>query len=552
MLKKQTDTSASKRAINHDLVALGIACAAILMFIGTGSSVLPSILRSWLFGSAGPDNMLVNALLLNIALIIFGLRRYRQLISEIEERTRAENTARELAKTDPLTGCLNRRSVTNATDEMIANCEGKNSAVAFIMLDLDNFKQINDLNGHKVGDLVLQSTAERIRSVLPPDAILARLGGDEFGCVTPFDPDKPDMLDQLAVMLIDRASQPETIKGSLVEVTLSVGIATSDQQLSDDKAPSGDNLMHRADIAMYHAKKHGKNRYFWFESSMEKELRFRNDLETGIRRGIQAGEFIPFYEQQVDLETGELMGFEMLARWRSPDLGLVSPAVFIPVAEEMGVIAALSERLIEQALIDAKSWASKLTLSVNISPIQLRDPWFSQKLLKLLVKHNFPPKRLDIEITESCLHENVGVVKSMITSLKNQGVQISLDDFGTGYSSLTQLRTLPFDRLKIDRSFVGKLNDESQSDKIVNAILSLSDGLDLPVTAEGIEDDRILAALRGKGSMKGQGYHYGKPETAEGVRKRLSALSLLAEDCDSQPVEDSPHEATTDASRNVA
>ena len=288
-----------------------------------------------------------------------------------------------------------------------------------------------------------------------------------------------------------------------------------------------ETLMHRADMALYHAKKQGRNRHFWFDPSMESELRFRNQLETGIRRGISQREFIPYYEQQVDLATGELAGFEMLARWHSPSLGLVGPDVFIPVAEEIGLIGDLSERLIEQALQDAREWDPRLSLSVNISPIQLRDPWFSQKILKLLVKHNFPPHRLDIEITESCLHENIGVVRSIITSLKNQGVTISLDDFGTGFSSLTQLRTIPFDRLKIDRSFVSEIGATEDSDKLVRAIVSLGDGLDLPITAEGIEDMDILAKLRTMGPLKGQGYHYGRPETTEAVRQRLEAAGLL-------------------------
>jgi EAL domain-containing protein (putative c-di-GMP-specific phosphodiesterase class I) len=261
---------------------------------------------------------------------------------------------------------------------------------------------------------------------------------------------------------------------------------------------------------------------------MESELRFRSELETGIRRGIPLGEFVPYYEQQIDLVTGKLSGFEMLARWQSPTLGMISPEVFIPVAEEIGAIGDLSESLIEQALVDAKDWDPGLSLSINISPLQLRDPWFSQKILKMLVRHNFPPQRLDIEITESCLHENIGVVRTIITSLKNQGVTISLDDFGTGFSSLSQLRTLPFDRLKIDRSFVSELKDGEESDKLVRAIVSLGGGLDLPITAEGIETPTILTKLKTMGQLKGQGYYYGRPETAEAVRARLASLGLLA------------------------
>ena len=419
------------------------------------------------------------------------------------------------------------------------------SHIAFLMVDLDNFKQINDLYGHKVGDEVLLSSAERMRKILPDNALLARLGGDEFACVIPFDRRSPDLVDQTASRLITAVARVQKIDGFPVETTMSVGIATNilDAKI-ESTGPDAQTLLHRADIAMYQAKKQGKNRYFWFESSMESELRLRNELEQGIRRGIHNREFVPFYEQQIDLDSGDLVGFEMLARWQSPELGLVNPAIFIPVAEEIGVIAELSEQLIEQALQDAAIWHPRLTLSVNVSPIQLRDPWFSQKLLKLLVKHNFPPQRLEVEITESCLHENIGVVKSLITSLKNQGVKISLDDFGTGYSSLTQLRTLPFDRLKIDRSFVEELTDELASEKIVNAIISLGDGLNMPITAEGISDEKILTALRGKGQLKGQGYHYGRPEAAGQVYERLARLDLIvARALPAEPIDETEFEA---------
>jgi EAL domain-containing protein (putative c-di-GMP-specific phosphodiesterase class I) len=254
---------------------------------------------------------------------------------------------------------------------------------------------------------------------------------------------------------------------------------------------------------------------------MESDVRFRHALETGLRRGIAAGEFVPYYEQQIDIQTGKLVGFEMLARWQSPDFGLVTPEMFIPLAEEIGVIGELSENLIRQALQDAKSWDEELTLSVNISPIQLRDPWFAQKLLRLLTEAGFPPCRFEIEITESCLHENIAVVRAIITSLKNQGIKISLDDFGTGYSSLAQLRALPFDRLKIDRSFVTELASEGANSQLVSAIVALGRGLGLPIVAEGIENSEALTVLQQLGDLKGQGYHYGRPEDAEATLQRL-------------------------------
>ncbi|NTZ42374.1 EAL domain-containing protein [Altererythrobacter sp. SALINAS58] len=523
----------------RDFIALGIATGAILMFVGTGGSVLPMIVRNLRGIGAAPDAMLVNALLLNIALIIFGWRRYRELTQEIAERREAEEAARRLAETDPLTGCLNRRSISPATSRLVESSKLKGQAVAFLMIDLDNFKQVNDLNGHAAGDRILVRMAEQIAMLLPGNALLARLGGDEFACVVPYDAAKPEYIDRFSEKLVDTIPATFDDHGISAQVTVSIGIASTEmiassasKEFAGGKAQDAEDtvaqaLLHKADIAMYQAKKKGKNRFFWFEMPMEKELLLRNEIETGIRQGLLGGEFQPFYEQQIDLETNELVGFEMLARWHSPKLGEVSPEIFIPIAEEIGVITQLSDQLINAALAEAAHWDPRLTLSVNISPVQMRDPWFSQKLLKTLIQHNFPPHRLDLEITESCLHENLGNVRVMITSLKNQGVRISLDDFGTGYSSLSQLRSLPFDRLKIDRSFIQELQNDTANPKLIEAIISLGEGLNLPITAEGIENGRILDTLKQFGQLKGQGYHYGKPESGGDVRRRLQSLGLL-------------------------
>jgi diguanylate cyclase (GGDEF)-like protein len=515
-------------AADRDIVTLGIAVAALILFVGTGGSIMPKIVRSWLGTGAAPDMLLTNAVLLNIALLIFGWRRYSDLQREIGERRKAEAKAQELASIDPLTGSLNRRSGGPAIDALLAAAAGKQRDVAVVMVDVDSFKQINDLNGHAVGDKVLAETSRRIAALLPEDGVLARIGGDEFACALPYEPEARDAIDRFAAQLLEAVVAPIEERDVRVEVTVSIGIASSGDRDTAGAAADSDTLIHRADIAMYHAKKRGRNRFFWFEAQMESELRFRNEIETGIRRGIPAGEFVPYYEQQIDLETGELVGFEMLARWKSPQFGLVNPEIFIPIAEEIDQIAEMSESLIRQALNDAKEWDERLTLSVNISPIQLRDPWFAQKLLKILNDGGFPPSRFEIEITESCLHDNIGAVRTIINSLKNQGVRISLDDFGTGYSSLSQLRSLPFDRLKIDRSFVGELTDDASSNEIVSAIVSLGRGMSLPVTAEGVETANILEALRKIGQLKGQGYFYGRPEDAAATRERLAGLSLLA------------------------
>ncbi|HAL90308.1 MAG TPA: GGDEF-domain containing protein [Erythrobacter sp.] len=519
------------RRRDHDVVTLGIAFAAIILFVGTAGVVLPNLIEAWTGDNPSPDSALTNALLLNIALILLGWHRYKALTEELNSRRESEEEARRLADIDHLTGCQNRRSFTTALGDLLHDLERREEALAAIAVDLDNFKQVNDLHGHQAGDEVLRVTAGRIQRLLPEGGILARLGGDEFVCVVPYHPQVPDRVDQLATRMVENVARPVEYGDMPVDVTMSIGIASSTQMDNvRDGTAAAQTLMHKADIAMYHAKKQGKNRFYWFEPQMENELRFRNELEAGIRRGIVNGEFLPYYEQQIDLDSGKLVGFEMLARWESPEMGVVGPDIFIPIAEEIGVIGEMSEALITRAFEDAKKWDSDLSLSVNISPVQMRDPWFAQKLLKLLVRHNFPANRLDIEITESCLHENVGMVRSMISSLRNQGVKISLDDFGTGYSSLSQLRALPFDRIKIDRAFISELKQEEHGAKLVDAILTMSDGLNLPVTAEGIENEVVLETLKRMGKMKGQGYHYGRPEPAAKVLERLDQQNLLAKD----------------------
>ena len=552
LITTQSATAGEKglKRADRDIVTFGVTVAAIMLFVGTGGSLMPQIMRAWSGHGGAPDKLLVSAVLLNIALVIFGWRRYRELQDEVNERRKAEAQARLLAETDPLTGCLNRRSIGPATDRLIAETAAQGEVVAFLMLDLDNFKQVNDLNGHSAGDLILKESAQRILALLPDHSLLARLGGDEFACVVPFKARYPERIEHLVSAIIEQVAHPTTAGGHVLEVTVSVGATRSDLPDIADLGPvDSQTLLHMADIAMYHAKKNGRNRYYWFEPSMENELRFRSELEAGIRSGIGNGEFVPYYEQQIDIQSGEVLGFEMLARWNSPKLGIVNPDVFIPVAEEIGVIAELSECLISQALVDAKTWDPKLTLSVNISPIQLRDPWFAQKLLKLLVEANFPPSRLDIEITESSLVDNLGVVRTLITSLKNQGIGISLDDFGTGYSSLSQLRSLPFDRIKIDRSFVTSLPGNPDSATIIQAITALAEGLGLPITAEGIETAEVLAALKPFGNYKGQGYHYGYPETAAATHDRLAKLDMLSEPhADAEPDERDESEAGSRAS----
>ncbi|MFN3945487.1 MAG: putative bifunctional diguanylate cyclase/phosphodiesterase, partial [Allosphingosinicella sp.] len=441
---------------------------------------------------------------------------------EVEERTAAERRAHSLASSDPLTGFLNRRSFAQAANELMASSLKRRQAVAMLIIDIDGFKNVNDIHGHLTGDNLLRMTAEVIQKTLPRTAVAARLGGDEFAAAFLIDPAAPAEVDRIAEYVVDRLGKPFDLAGVHTHVSASVGIARSGPDCTSVEA-----LTRRADIAMYQAKKLGRGRFVWFDASMERELQSRNAIEAGLRTGIPAGDFVPFFEQQIDLVSGSLHGLEMLARWNHPERGIVCPDEFITIAEECGLIGDLSLAVMRQAFEEAKSWDPSLTLSVNISPVQLKDPWFAQKITKLLVETGFPPERLEVEITESSLFENLGLAQSIVASLKNQGVRLALDDFGTGYSSLAHLRALPFDRIKIDRSFIASITENTESVAIVTAITRLAESLGLAVTAEGIEDELVEARLRSIGDYQGQGYLFGRPVPAAEVRKLLASRALL-------------------------
>ena len=518
-----TEAAGPGRRSGGDLIAGAVTIAAILLFVGTGSAALAHAVRAFSGLEHGADASLTAALLLNVALILISWRRHKLLHSEVRTRTAADARAPLLAARDPLTGFLNGRSLTEEGSSLLAAGAKRRKVVALLMLDLDQFKSVNDTHGHAVGDALLRQVAAAIEAAMPPRALMARLGGDEFACALAFDPSDPEPVARAAEQLLARMAQPFEAEGRQLHICASLGIARSDHD-----GQGIDALIRSADVAMHAAKRSGRNRVAWFDHAMERALQARAELERGLRTGIPAGEVVPWFEPQVTMADGRLTGFEVLARWQHPRLGMIGPDRFIPIAEETGQIADLSLSVIRQALNAARDWDESLTISVNISPSQLRDAWLAQKLIKLLAETGFPPARLQVEITESALFDNLPLAQSVVASLKNQGVTLALDDFGTGYSSLAHLRALPFDLIKIDRSFVLSMADNPDSVAIVTAIIGLGESLNLPIAAEGVEDAGVQERLRALGCTKAQGWLYGKPMPLAAVRRMLAEKRLLA------------------------
>ena len=541
MSDQQGEHQRADRAMTRarrDLVAGGVLVCALLLLASSGWRYIASAERllghtSQASALAAGDRLLLAGLLLNLALILFGWRRYRDLAAATAQHDLAASRAMTLARTDELTGFLNRRAMALDGETLIAQAFRQGKAVALLVVDLDHFKAVNEVHGHLAGDTVLRAATDIIRRALPASAVAGRLDGDEFAALLPFDPRHAGAVDSIADYIVSALAQPLIARGVTAHIGASIGIARSEPDCQTVEA-----LLRRANIAMQSAKGSGRGRHAWFDTSMERELISRNMIEAGLREGIPLGHFVPYYEPQVDLETNALLGFEVLARWEHPTRGVIAPDNFIPVAEECGLIGELSVAVMRRAFLEARDWSPSLSLSVNISPAQLRDPWLAQKIVKLLVETGFPANRLEIEITESSLFQNLSLAQSIVGSLKNQGIRLALDDFGTGYSSLAHLRALPFDRIKIDRSFVTSINKDPESAAIVNAISKLGESLNLPITAEGIEDGDIRDRLRDMGCHKGQGWHFGKPMTVTATRRMLAERGLLPTARGAQTIDD--------------
>ena len=496
--------------------------ASILLFVGIGSHVLARTIAHWLQDAQAPDRTLAIALLLNIALILIVWRRHDDLNRQVTTLTAAEARAHQLAVRDPLTGLFNRRGLSEDGARLAREAVRRGKSIALLMIDLDHFKSINDRHGHAVGDALLRQVAAAIAGELPAGAVVARFGGDEFACAMLFDAGQPHVIDAVAERLVSRLAQPFVAEGLHLHLSASVGLSRTDAD-----AQTLDTLLRAADTALYAAKEAGRNRSRWFDRSMEQRLAARDAIEIRLREAVPAGEIEPVFTPQVDLPTGEVVSFEVEPRWRDAVLEDVDPAVFMAVAVQGGLIHQLSLSVLRQALIAGRNWDPAIGLSANLSPAELRDPWLAQRIIKLLTETGFAPTRLEVEITETALIESMAVTQSILGSLKNQGVGIVLDAFGTGYSSLAHLRALPFDRLKIDASFVSTLGESAESVAVVTAVARLGESLNLPVTAVGVPTTSAAVRLQALGCRRGQGPAFGEPMTAAQVRQHLAGKRQL-------------------------
>ncbi len=425
----------------------------------------------------------------------------------VEDTNGSANPA-ELAMTDSLTGLGNRARFHDKMQRLISERAEDPAPFAIGVIDLDGFKPINDLFGRSAGDDILLQVSMRLRSAMDDHSVMTRVGGDEFAFLFPMTFREEAVRDQ-AKMLIEVLSAPYDVGERTARLSASVGCAL---YYFNDETPQ--QLVSKAETALYHAKRSGRGRVVVYSQEMEEAAKRVARIEQALRRAVSAGEVEPHFQPIVDLKTRETIGFECLARWTDRDLGFVSPAVFIPIAEERGIVGPLSQLLLRKATEAAREWPEHLFLSFNLSPSQLVDQNTGLHILSILEKTGFDPKRLEIEITETGVMSDPASAEKIVDDLRHVGIRVSLDDFGTGQSSLGRLRDFHFDKLKIDRAFVSSILEDRPSEHIIRAILAMCEGLGMDVVAEGIEDEKQADKLVQFGCQNGQGFFFGKPAEA--------------------------------------
>ena len=433
---------------------------------------------------------------------------------DITEQRQSEIKIEYMAHHDSLTDLPNRVLLNDRLEYVLERVQ-RGEMVAVHHLDLDQFKAVNDTFGHPCGDKLLRIVAERLRGLVGETDTIARMGGDEFVIVQATIAD-PAEATSLAQGVIDTLSKPYDIDGQQAVIGVSIGISVGP---GDGSNP--DKLLRNADLALYRAKSDGRGTFRFFEPVMDLQMQTRRIMEQDLRKALPAGEFELHYQPVVNLASKEISGFEALIRWNHPSKGMISPADFIPLAEEIGFIVPLGEWVIRQACATAAQWPDDLHVAVNISAIQFRNPGLMQVIVSALAASGLAPTRLEIEITETVLLHNKEATLAVLHQLRALGIRIAMDDFGTGYSSLTYLQSFPFDKIKIDRSFVKNITENSSSLNIVRAVAALANGMGMTATAEGVETAEQLHSIASEGCTEMQGFLFSRPLPAAEIERQF-------------------------------
>jgi diguanylate cyclase (GGDEF)-like protein/PAS domain S-box-containing protein len=447
-------------------------------------------------------------------------------LMDITERKRAEARLAFMAQHDALTGLPNRSLLRQHMDEILLHKRRSLDKVAVLVVGLDNFKAVNDTLGHGVGDKLLRGVAKRLRSTLREEDTLARLNSDEFAIVQS-GLARPEDAAFLAKRLLQAIGEPYLLDGHSVVIGASMGIA-----MAPGDGEESEKLLKNADMALSRAKNDSRGTFSFFEAGMDARAQSRRKIELDLRDAIQNDVLRPYYQPLIDLATGRITGFEALVRWPHPERGMISPAEFIPVAEDTGLINALGGLMLRRACVDAALWPDDVRVAVNLSPLQFRGGNLLSVVMDALKQSGLPAKRLELEITETLLLEKSSQVLATLHALRALGVRISMDDFGTGYSSLSYLRSFPFDKIKIDQSFVRDLAANRDAQAIIRSIVSLGKSLGVTITAEGVETEAELSCLRAEGCHEGQGFLFSK------ARPNAEIIGLLHAQCGTDPAAD--------------
>jgi diguanylate cyclase (GGDEF)-like protein len=440
---------------------------------------------------------------------------------DVTERRRVEARIAYMAHHDALTDLPNRTLLAERIEHAFARAFRFGEVFSVLYLDLDRFKSVNDTLGHPIGDKLLKAVAERLRACTRDTDLVARMGGDEFA-VLQIGPDAVRSTEQLAQRIREVVSAPYEIDGHNVVVGTSIGIA-----LAPSDGASTDQLLKNADLALYRAKAGGRGAHCFFEARMGEELQTRRLIELDLRRALAAGEFEVYYQPLVNLSDGAITGYEALLRWQHPERGFISPAEFIPIAEEIGLIVPIGEWVLRQACAQASKWRHDVKIAVNLSAVQLRSRDLVQVVMLALANSGLAPTRLELEITESVFLADNDLTLSILHDLRGFGVRIAMDDFGTGYSSLSYLRSFPFDKIKLDRSFVRDLGVKPDSFAIVQSIAALGTSLGMTTIAEGIETSEQMEQVKAAGFAEGQGYLFGRPQPVERIVKVAENIEIV-------------------------